>query len=439
VEEQNKLLNTNPSHYIIAGISVIVLFFGGLTLWSVFFPFQGAVIASGVVVVSGEKKIVQHLEGGIVDKILIKEGDKVAEGDLLIELKSSNVQSNVDLLQGKLWAKQAEAARLRSEAAMKSNIAWPDDFDTLNQNSEIVTMKIAEQDIFTSKRDDLLGKKELYNSQIMQSGNRIEGFKQELKSLTEIIQNLEEDLNSKIPLVKDQYLGKTSILELQRSLSDQKGRKGKLTQDIAQSYQAIQELKLRIIDLDTQYKDQALAKLKVVTDEIYAVKEQIKPQLDAQERLKIRSPVSGVVINLQVHSESSGVISPGKPLLEIVPEGSKMIIKAQVRPQDIISVKTGQDSKVQLSAFQRKSTPPIKGKVTYVSPDLLSRESPQGAVQAVQYYEAHVEVDSLDLTANKAYLSPGMPATCYITTDKRTVISYLLGPLLQNVDQAMRD
>lgn len=436
MEQQNKLLNTDPSQYIIAGILVIVLFFGGLTVWSVFFPFQGAVIASGVVVVSGEKKTVQHLEGGIIDKILIKDGDKVTEGDLLIELKSSNVQSNVDLLQGRLWAKQGESARLRSEAGMKSDIIWPEDFDKLNQKSEIVTIKTAEKEIFTSKRADLLGKKELYNSQIMQLGNQIDGYKQELKSLTEIIQNLEEDLNSKLPLVKEKYLGKTSILELQRSLSEQKGRKGKLTQEIAQSHQAIQELKLRIIDLDTQYKDQALAKLKEVTDEIYAVKEQIKPQLDAQERLKIRSPVNGVVINLQVHSESSGVISPAKPLLEIVPEDSKMIIKAQVRPQDIISVKTGQDTKVQLSAFQRKSTPPVKGRVTYVSPDLISQETPNGTIQ---YYEAHVEVDHDDLAAKNAYLSPGMPVACYITTDKRTVISYLLGPLLENVDRAMRE
>jgi HlyD family type I secretion membrane fusion protein len=436
VEEQNKLLNTNPSQYIIAGLLVITLFFGGLTLWSVFFPFQGAVIATGVVMVLGEKKTVQHLEGGIVDKILIKDGDKVSEGDVLIELKSSHVDSTVDLLQGRLWTKQAEAARLRSEAGMKAEIIWPEDFDKLNQISEIVIIKMAAQELFSSRRSDLLGKKELYNSQIIQLGNRIDGYKQELKSLTEIIQNLEEDLNSKLPLVKEKYLGKTSILELQRSLSDQKGRKGKLTQEIAQSHQAIQELKLRIIDLDTQYKDQALAKLKVVTDEIYEVKEQVKPQLDAQERLKIRAPVSGVVINLQVHSESSGVIPPAKPLLEIVPEDTKMIIKAQVRPQDIISVKTGQETKVQLSAFQRKTTPPVKGRVTYISPDLIGKETAQGTVQ---YYEAHVEVDNDDLLAKNAYLSPGMPVTCYITTDKRTVISYLLDPLLRNVDQAMRE
>lgn len=436
MEEQNNILNTNPVQYIKAGLLVIILFFGGLTVWSFFFPFQGAVIATGVVTVSGEKKTVQHFEGGIIDKILVKDGDKVVEGDVLIELKSSQINSNVEVLQGRLWAKLAAAARLRAEAAMKAEIVWPEELETAHENPAIVLIKKTEQDIFTSKRADIQGKKELQNSQIMQLGNKIEGSKQELNSLTEIIKNLQEDLDSKLPLVQEKYLGKTSILELQRSLSEHKGRKGKLIQDIAQSHQMIQELKLRIMDLETQYKDQALAKLKEASDEIYQIEEQIKPQLDAQKRLQILAPVSGIVINLQVHSEASGVISPGKPLLEIVPEDSKLIIKAQVRPQDIISVKPGQDSKVQLAAFQRKSTPPVKGRVTYVSPDLITQESARGALS---YYEAHVEVDEADLKAKNAYLSPGMPVSCYITTDKRTVISYLLGPLLENVDRAMRE
>lgn len=436
MEETNNTLNTNPGQYIKAGVLVIVLFFGGLTVWSFFFPFQGAVIASGVVTISGEKKTVQHFEGGIIDKILVKDGDKVAVGDVLIELKSSQIISNVEMLQGRLWAKLAAAARLKAEAAMKAEIVWPEDFAIAAENSAIDQDKMTEQNIFNSKRTDLQGKKDLYNSQIMQLGNKIEGSKQELNSLTEIIKNLQEDLDSKLPLVQEKYLGKTSILELQRILSEHKGRKGKLIQDIAQSHQMIQELKLRIMDLDTQYQAQALTKLKEVSDEIDQIEEQIKPQLDAQKRLQILAPVSGVVINLQVHSESSGVISSGKPLLEIVPEDSKLIIKAQVRPQDIISVKPGQDSKVQLAAFHRKSTPPVKGRVTYVSPDLITQESARGALS---YYEAHVEVDEADLKAKNAYLSPGMPVSCYITTDKRTVISYLLGPLLENVDQAMRE
>ncbi|MGD9947256.1 MAG: HlyD family type I secretion periplasmic adaptor subunit [Desulfobulbus sp.] len=434
--EQSNVLNTNPSRYIIAGILVITLFFGGLTVWSVFFPFQGAVIASGVVMVSGERKTVQHYEGGIIDKILVKDGDKVKEGDVLIVLKSPHVSSNVDLLQGRLWAKMAEAARLKAEASLDSSITWPVEFETITNQQEIAKFKTAEQDLFVSKRADIQGKKDLYSSQILQLGNRIDGSKQELRSINEIIKNLQEDLNSKLPLVKEKYLGKTSILELQRVLSENRGRKGKLTQDIAQLYQMIEELKLRILDLETQYKDQALSKLKEADDEIFQTKEQIKPQVDAEERLKILAPVDGVVINMQVHSEGSGVILPARPILEIVPGNTSMIIKAHVRPQDIISLKVGQETKVQLAAFQRKATPPINGHITYVSPDLINQEGPHGMVS---YYEIHAVVDENDLKAKDAYLSPGMPVSCYITTDKRTVISYLLGPLLKGFDKALRE
>ena len=401
MEEKNTILNTDPTRYIIAGLLVIVLFFGGLTAWSVFFPFQGAVIASGVVKVSGEKKVVQHLEGGLINKIFVKEGDRVSAGDVLIELTSSQVSSNVDLLRGRLWAKQAEASRFKAEAGMKSEIAWSEEFEKLKGNREISEIILTEEKIFSSRRSDLQGKVELYNSQIKQLGNRIEGAKEELKSLEEIILNLEEDLKSKRPLVKDKYLGKTNVLELERLLSEQKGRRGKLNQDIAQFHQMIQEFQLRIVDIENQYKEKAVSELGQVTDTIFEIQEQIKPQLDAKERLEIRAPVSGTVINMQIHSEESGVVRPGMPLLEIVPEDLKMIIKAQVRPQDIVSVKAGQDSKVQLAAFQRESTPPVKGKVTYVSPDLLTQQTAQGFVS---YYEAHVEVDPEDLAAKNAYL-----------------------------------
>lgn len=436
MEEKNTILNTNPIKYIIAGFIVVVLFFGGLTAWSVFFPFQGAVIAPGVVTVSGERKVVQHLEGGIIEKILVKEGDNVAAGDVLITLKSSQVSSNVDLLQGRLIAKQAEAARLRAEAGMKSEIVWPQELKQLKDDTKTAEILATEEDIFRSRRSDRLGKIELYNSQIKQLGNQINGAKEELKSQNDIIDNLEEDLMSKRPLLKEKYMAKTNILELERSLAEYQGRRGKLNQNIAQFHQMIQEFQLRIVDIENQYREQAVSRLGEVTDAIFEIMEQIKPQLDAQDRLKIRAPVSGVIINMQVHSEDSGVIQAGMPLLEIVPEDMKMIIKAQVRPQDITSVKTGQDTKVQLSAFQRKSTPPVKGKVVYVSPDLMRQQTSQGVVSS---YEAHVEVNKIDLQAKNAYLSPGMPVACYITTDQRTVISYLLGPLLKNVDRALRE
>ncbi len=430
------MLNTSPTKYVVAGLLVIGLFFGGLIVWSIYFPFQGAVIASGLVKVSGERKVVQHLEGGIVERIFVKEGDKVLKNDVLVELQSSQVSSNVDLLQGRLWAKEAEAARLKAEAGLKSKITWPAKFGQLKDNAEVIENISTEKDIFQSRRSDIEGKIKLYNSQIEQLGSRINGAKEELKSQDEIIENIEEDLKSKRPLVKDQYMGKSNILELERSLAGHRGRKGKLNQDIAEFHQMIQELKLRIVDTKNRYKEEAVSRLGEVTDIIFEIKEQVKPQLDAKKRLEIRAPISGIVINMQVNSEGSGVIRSGMPLLEIVPDDMKMIIEVKVRPQDITSVKKGQNTKVQLSAFQRESTPPVRGTVTYISPDLMSQNTPQGMLS---FYEAHVEVDSDDLKAKNAYLSPGMPVACYITTDKRTVISYIMGPLLKNIDLAMRE
>jgi len=436
MEENKKQLDTNPGKYIVAGLVVIALFFGGLTVWSVYFPFQGAVIAPGVIKVSGKRKVVQHLEGGIVDKIHVRNGDRVEKGDVLIELRDSRITSSLQLLINRLWFKKAEAARLRAEAAMKPAISWPPEFAVMEENRELAEIKITEQEIFDSRRSELQVKTELYQSQIKQLGNQIEGAREELRSVEEIIDNFEEDLKSKRPLLEEKYLGKTNILELERSLSQYKGRLGKLKQEIAQYRQMIEERRLQILDIENMYRETAVSMLGEVTDMMFELEEQIKPQLDASERLKIHAPISGVVINLEVHSEDSGVIQPRMTLLEIVPEDSILVVEAHVRPQDITSVREGQDTKVSLGAFQRNSTPPVRGRVIYVSPDLVEDDP---ATRQMPYYEAQVKVDEKDLIEKGAYLTPGMPVTCYITTDERTVISYVLGPLLQNIDAAMRE
>lgn len=430
------ILNTSPTRYIIAGLLIILIFFGGLTAWSMYFPFQGAVIASGVVKVEGERKVVQHLEGGIIDRIHVREGERVAEGQVLIELKGSQIQATVDLLEGRLWAKQAEASRLRAEAGLKTEIVWLPAFQELQGSRAVSEIMALETDIFNSRRAYIQGQRELYLSQIRQLEKRIGGAREELQSQTRIVANLEEDLTSRRPLVSEKYLGRTNILELERSLFEHQGRMGRLNQDIAQFQQMIQEYQLRIADIQNQYTDQAIARLGVVTDEIFETQEQLKPNLDRLQRLDVRAPTSGIVINMRVHSEGSGVIQSGMPLLEIVPEDLQLVITVHVQPQDIVSVKPGQNTRVQLAAFERRSTPPVQGHVVHVSPDLISQQTPYGTIS---YYEARIAVDPEDLAAKNAWLSPGMPVVCYITTDERTVISYLLGPLLQGLDSAMRE
>jgi epimerase transport system membrane fusion protein len=436
MKEFKESIQTDPTRYIIAGLLIILVFFGGLSAWAVYFPFQGAVIATGAVKVFGERKIVQHLEGGIIDRIFVKEGDQVEQGDVLIELKSSRVLSDVKLLEGRLMSRLAEEARLNAEIAMKEEINWPKNLTALKDQSEIADIITTETNIFQHKRSDMEGKISLYNSQIKQLGNKIEGAREEYRTQDELIANLNEELSAKRPLVKDKYMGKTEVLELERTLAQVKGRKAKLTQDIAEYEQMIQGLRLNIIDLQNQYRERAVSSLAEAKDAIFQLQEQIKPHLDEKERLQVKAPISGEILSLMVNSEGSGVIQPGMALMEIVPTDSKLIIEVQVRPQDITNVSKGQKTKVQLSAFQRASIPPISGEVTYISSDLITQRTNMGNVS---YYVAHVEVNQKDLEEKKAYLSPGMPVSCYITTDKRNVISYLLGPLLENVDHAMRE
>ena len=434
--DTNKILNTNPTRYIITGMFIILCFFGGLAAWSIFFPFQGAVIAPGTVKVSGERKTVQHLEGGMIDQILVKEGDKVQEGDILIRLKSIRVKANVDLLKGKLYGKLAEYDRLTAEVAMDPKIKWSDEIINEKEDRDITKIMETENDIFISRKSDMEGKISLYHSQIKQLGNRIDGADEEFVTQKDIIANLAEELEVKKTLFQENYMGKPEIMELQRRLSEHKGRRGKLKQDMAEYRQMIEEYNLRIVDMKNQYREKAITQLAETKDMIFEIKEQIKPATDTQMRLTVRAPISGEVINIRIHSEDSGVINPGMPILDIVPDDSKLIISARVSPQDITRVYKGQETMIHLSAFNRDTTPPVPGIVAYIAADLINEETARGMMS---YYIAHIEVTQKDLKASNAYLSPGMPAACYITTKKRSVISYLLEPLLINVDRAMRE
>jgi HlyD family type I secretion membrane fusion protein len=432
---QAKILRTKPTLYIAAGVAVMFIFFGGLAAWSAFFPFRGAVIASGSVKVSNERKTVQHLEGGIIDKILVREGDIVDKGDVLIKLQSAQVNAEVDLLQGRLWAKLAERSRLFAETTMAEDIMWEEELLQKKDIPEVESVMDKEKQIFQSRRKDLLGKIDLHRSQMEQVREQIKGAQEELAAQEEIIAKLQEELQAKESLLKEKYIDKAQILELGRRAAEHKGRKGRLKQTIAESRQKIEELKLQIVNLRNEYQEKSVTELSKVNNTIFELREQLQPKLDAQRRLKITAPVAGEVLNMQVHSEG-GVIKSGQPVLDIVPTDSELIIEARIRRQDITNVEVGQDVKVQLSAFNRRTTPPLPGEVTYVSADQLTQETGTGQQS---FYIAHVHVQQDALQGSGAYLSPGMPAVCYIATEKRTIFEYLTDPIFEVMDKALRE
>jgi HlyD family type I secretion membrane fusion protein len=434
--QEEKILSTNPRPIIITGLVLIIVFFGGLLAWAAFLPFYGAVIAPGTVKVSENKKVVQHLEGGIVDKIFVREGDYVEKGDVLISLKGAQINAAVSLHRGRLLAKLALAARLEAESVMAHKVVWPEELVRAKEQTTAQEAMDKEGRVFASRRADVLGKVSLYNAQIDQLKKQIQGAKAQLAAEKEIIVTLEDEIAAKADLLRDKYIDKSQVLELRRRLSTSKGRAGSLEHSIAESAQRIDEFKLRIVDLKNTYRENALAELSGVSDEIFQIREQLRPMYDAKKRLDIKAPISGTVINTTVHSESSSVIRPGEPLLEIVPEGARLLIEANLRPDEITKVHEGQHTDVTLSAFDRRSTPRLPGVVDYVSADQISRQTPAGTMS---YYVVHVVVDKEELEKAGAYLYPGMPAVCYITTERRTILSYLLEPFMNMADEALRE
>ncbi|MDA3897002.1 MAG: HlyD family type I secretion periplasmic adaptor subunit [Desulfobacteraceae bacterium] len=435
-KDTDKSLKTDPKPLIFAGLLVIFLFFGGLAAWSYFLPFSGAVIAPGTVEISQEKKTVQHLEGGIIDKILVQQGDVVEKGQTLIILKRATVDASVSLMSGQIWTKMAQMARLQAETRMDESIKWPASLQENSNTADVYDAIQKEEDIFLSRRMDLTGQISLLNSQIEQLKQQVEGANEELKAQYEIKLTYEEEIIAKQALFDEEYLDKSQLLLLKRQLAESKGRAGKLKQNIAEINQKTEEFKMRIVNLHNKYKEEAISELGDVQNQIFELQEKLRPSEDARHRLTITAPITGEIINLRFHSEDSGVIQPGQPILDIVPQNAQLVISAKVSPDKITKIKKGQTTRVALSAFNRRTTPPVMGELIYISAAQVKEQTPRGEMS---YYLVHVDVPESELTTIGAYLYPGMPVVCYIETDIRTIFGYLLEPILQVVDQSLRE
>lgn len=434
--KMDKSLQTNPRPLIIAGLVIILIFFGGMGAWSAFLPFSGAVIAPGVVEISQERKTVQHLEGGIVDEILVREGDVVEKGQPLIKLKREEVTASVSMLQGQLWAKMAKAARLRAETRMAEAIKWPQELESRRDTSEVADVMEMEEAIFKSRRTAMTGKISLLNSQIEQLKEKVSGAREELRAQKEIMETLKEEIAAKQTLFEENYIDKAQLLELKRRLAEHKGRAGRLRQNIAETRKKIEELRLRIVNVRDTYQEEATGELGKIQDRVYELKDQLRPRMDAKKRLTITAPVAGEVINMRIHSETSGVIKGGEPILDIVPTNAELLVEARIRPDKITQIQKGQNVRVQLSAFNRRTTPPVMGRIVYISGDQMTRKTPTGEQS---FYIARVKIPNEELRKSDAYLSPGMPAVSYIETEERTIVGYLLEPILQMMDKSMRE
>lgn len=418
------------------GLTVIGIAFGGLGIWAAVAPLSGAVIVPGVLKVESYRKTVQHLEGGIVKEIRVKAGDQVQQGQPLIILESVQDSAVVDILRTQLDGEMAKASRLAAEKNRLPKPAFPQALTERAGNPKVAALMKAESGFFEAKRRLIDGQAGLLRSQILRVKEEIVGLEGQVKSANENIGYINEELKINEDLYKKNFVAYTRLLTIKRALAEKEEKRGEFLALIAQARQKLAELELRIITLYDSYVKEATDELKESEKKIADLEERLRPTQDTLQRRTIAAPIAGEVVDLKVHTVG-GTIAPREALMDIVPTNAPLIVEGKARVQDIDEIRVGGQVDVQLSAFKRRTTPKVAGKVSYVSADALTEN---GAGGPSSYYLVYIEVDKQSLRDLKGVtLSPGMPVEAFVKTQERTMIEYLVQPVTDTLRRSFRE
>jgi len=405
------------------GLMVAFLTFGVFGLWSALAPIEGAVHAGGLIAVKNYKKVVQHLEGGIVEQILVQNGDRVAAGDILLVLDGTQRTAELEIANTQLAALLALEARLIAERDDQATVVYPQslfDNDTRQASAEIAS----QDQVFATRKAAREGAVAVLNQRISQLESRISGLQAMRESKNILAASYADELTDLRSLVAEGFADKLRLREVERSHAVTSGEAAELAATIAATEIQIGETRLEIIQHQNEFQSEVANQLAETQTSLKDTRERVTALTDVVSRTLVRAPVDGVVNGLQIHTEG-GVIPPGNVIAEIVPQSEELVIDARVAAVDIDRVQIGQHANVRLSAFNTRTVPTMDGTVIGVSADAAADENTgQG------FYTARIEIDPASLAnLDQLELVPGMPAEIFITTGSRTFLQYLMNPL----------
>lgn len=421
---------------ILTGLAILLLFLAGIVVWSVYVPLHAAVHASGELVFQSKRQNVQHLEGGIIKKILIRDGDMVQAGQPLLILESKQVQPLVNMVEEQSIAEIAYSARLETESKDLPSIMFPALIMQRAHEPGIANIIRNETKLFNARRESFQHQIELLRLQLAQIKESAKGTQDRLGTKAQEIASIKEQLNANQSLLKEGYVSKTIVLDLQRILAEKTGDRETITATVATDQQRIAELEQRILSLKSERIQGAINELKQSALRRIDLQERARPMRDTLDRQVIRAPVTGRVVGLKV-ATVGGVIMPRDTLMEIVPTGDQLRIEARVGLENVTDIFVGQTAEVMISGLDSRKTPSLQATVTYLSDD---RITPQTTAQGQQpYYAAYLDFDQKSLKAlGGTKLMPGMTASVAIATKPRTPFDYLFEPFKNSVKKALQ-
>ena len=396
----------------------------GCGVWATFAPIDTGALAPGIVQVEGKRKSVQHLEGGIVAAIMVSNGDSVSKDDPLLSVDVTQANAELLILAGRRIDLQGKLDRLVAERDDMDSLRFSEGLRGLGEDDDrAATAMASESTLFTARRADRDGEVQLLLQQQAQLSEQAAGFEAILASANTLLSSLDTEIADLAELLRDGYVDKQRLRELERSRSRVLGEIAETKSKIASANVAIAESQLQIVQLNKRFKSEVVDELKQIQTDLYDVTQQFNTVLDRVERAIIRSPADGIVLNTSTTTVGA-VISAGEELMEIVPHDKALIIEARVSPLDIDRVQAGQSAEVRFAVF--KDAYLVTGKLTKLSADRLIDSSTN-----TPYFAAEVAIEQGDFERfyNGARLVPGMPAEVLIKTGERTFIDYILSPL----------
>lgn len=426
VKEPLLVIPTDDRRFRRWGLWVVLLIFGGLGLWAALAPLSSAAVAPGIIVVDGYRKTVQHLEGGIVKTLNVRDGDIVQKDQILAVLDDTQSRAQLEILRGQYFIAQTREARLLAQHEGRGHVIYPSELLKQANDPRVQDAMQVQNQTFHARRQALLGEIGLYQQQVQQLREKSRGLQAQKESRDALAKSYNGELKDFESLLKDGYAEVQKVRELSRNLAETEGQRAELMSDVAATELQVSETELKILQLRRDFQREVARELGEVQQDMFDLREKLQSLQQMVDRTVIRAPESGMVLGLAVHT-IGGVVAPGGKLLDIVPQQEKLMIEAQVSPLDIDRVRVGQLAEVRFSAFKARSLPRIEGRLVAISADRLVDEK-----EKTPFYLARVEIIPAglkELAGQKLSLVPGMPSEVLINTGDRTFFRYLTDPV----------
>ena len=433
------MLNKSDMPYRIFGVLVLLLTFGVLLYWAATASLHSAVIAQGKVIVASQNKTVQHLDGGIVKTIHIKEGDQVKKGQRLLTLDDTQLKAQLSNVKGQLWEVDLDIQRLAAERDGKSKLklSVKDKPKTKEEKALVAEIIATKRGLFRSRKRALISQKDVLDQRLAQSKKQIIGAEEQIESLNKQRDSLQKDVDSVQALATQDLFPRVQMRERERELEGIRGNLASIKNEIARLHEVISETEHQKILSDDEYLKEVSSLLNDNSRRRIQLQSERELIEDKLSRIEIKSPDSGKVKGFEIVTKGA-VIGSGSPIMEIVPNDTNFKVTVQLSPNDIDSISLGQRAEIRFSVFNNaKYFPVMYAKLVDVSTDTLFDEATQ-----MTYYKAllKVENDGLDiLKKEKVQLVAGMPADVTLLVDKRTVLEYLIRPIKRMFEKAFHE